>query len=134
MATFYHHHCDSCGYSFTTSGPHEFYRDFDGRLADYGHPLPSSLDAELAGVYGFYGNMWCLQCHTNIEVVMREFVKPVDRHQDIWTPGAHPERPVRIVCPICGDDSPVLGDRPFGTRIPCPKCGGVITCRPTEWS
>ena len=127
MATFWHHRCDTCGYTFDTSGSHEFYRDKDGWLADFGHPLPSSPEAAEAGVAGFYGRMWCLQHDVNVEVVMREFCEPVDRFAGIWTSGKHPEKHVIIACPICGDVEPVMGDRPFGPEIQCPKCvGGAI--------
>jgi hypothetical protein len=84
MATFYHHRRDMCGYEFDTSGPHEFYRDETGRLADYGHPLPKSLDAEWAGVYGFYGRMWCLR-----------------RGDESPVMGDSP-RGAKIPCPKCG--------------------------------
>jgi hypothetical protein len=129
MATFWHHQCDACGYEFDTSGPHGFYRDRAGRLADFGHPLPSSREAAEAGVAGFYGRMWCLQHDVNVEVVIREFCEPADRFAGIWMPGAHPEKRVMIACPSCGDDEPVMGDRPLGPGIRCPKCvGGRIGC------
>ena len=135
MATFWHHRCDTCGYTFDTSGSHEFYRDKAGRLVDFGHPLPSSREAAKAGVAGFYGRMWCLQHDVNVEVIIQEFRNPVDRFAGIWTPGKHPEKHVIIACPSCGDDEPVMGDRPFGPGIRCPKCiGGSIGCEVSRMS
>ena len=128
MATFWHHQCDSCDYTFETSGQHEFYVDPEGRVADYGHPLPKSEEAKSAGISGFYGRMWCLTHDVNVDVVMREFKHPVARDAGIWTPGALPEKRVDVICPACGDDRPVMGDLPFGGEIPCPKCGGTIRC------
>jgi len=135
MATFWHHRCDTCGYEFDTSGSHEFYRDKEGRLVDFGHPLPSSHEAVEAGVAGFYGRMWCLQHDVNVRVVIQEFLEPVDRFAGIWTPGKHPEKQVSIACPSCGDDEPVMGERPFGSKIRCPKCiGGTIECEVARMS
>lgn len=128
MATIWQHKCASCDYTFETSGPHEFYLDAEGKLADYGHPLASSREAESAGISGFYGRMWCLNRDESVTVVVREFEHPVGRHDGIWMPGALPVKPVVVECPACGDDSPVMGDRPFGKSVPCPKCGGNLIC------
>lgn len=134
MATFFHHTCDTCGYEFDTSGPHEFYRDKRGRVADYGHPVPCSREARESGVSGFYGKMWCLKCDASADIVLREFREPVGRDEDIWTPGQHPEKDVTIACTACGDETPILGEAPLGREVPCPRCGGRIICRTTAWS
>jgi len=134
MATFWRHECDTCGYAFETSGPHEFFMDADGKPADYGHPLAKSHEAESAGISGFYGRMWCLNLDRSVDVVIREFVHAVGRYDDIWSPGAHPEKTVEIVCPDCGDGSPVMGDLPHGESIPCPKCGDDLICTVIKWS
>ena len=128
MATFWRHKCDTCEYTFETSGIHEFYVDARGAMADYGHPLPSSREAREAGIFGFYGRMWCLNRDQNIDVVVREFEHPVERDAEIWRPGALPEKVVDVTCPACGDHSPLMGDLPFGKSMACPKCGGTIRC------
>src|SRR5450756_244597 len=112
MATFYNHRCSRCGYAFDTSGPHEYYLDAKGYLADYGHPLAESREAKEAGISGFYGRMWCLNQDRNVDVVIREFEHPVGRHDGIWMPGALPEKRLAVACPACGDDTPVMGERP----------------------
>jgi hypothetical protein len=131
MATFYGSICGSCGYRFSSSSPHEFWRDRNGVLRDYGHPRASSPDAERAGVHGIYSRMWCLNCETNVDVVTREFEHPVARH-GLWRlllTGGAPEKRVSVVCPICSEDiGLVVGTQPFGEEFPCPKCGGTVRC------
>lgn len=134
MATFWTSLCDTCGYGFETSGLHEFYRDSNGDLRDYGHPLASSKEAKEAGISGFYAKAWCLHCDKHVDVVVREFAHPVGRDEAIWTPGALPEKEVTVVCPECGDHSPVMGDVPLGKTFPCPKCDGTIHAQIVRWS
>ena len=134
MATFWRHECDSCGYSFETSGLHEFYVDADGRLQDYGHPLAKSREAKEAGISGFYAHARCLNRDENVDVVVREFEHPVGRHDGIWTRGALPEKQVDVRCPLCGDDAPVMGDVPLGPSVICPKCGGILMCEVSAMS
>lgn len=133
MAIFWHHEC-ACGCSFDTSGQHEFFRDAIGGLRLYGHPLAKSPEAKAAGIAGFCGKMHCLACDSAVDVVMREFQHPQSRDADLWTPNAIPLKPVEVRCPACGDESPVMGDLPFGDEIPCPMCGGSIRCEIVGWS
>jgi hypothetical protein len=136
MATFYHHACDRCGYSFETKGPKEWFRDANGRLADYGHPVASSQEAKDAGIAGLYWDAWCLNRDTNVDVVTTEFEHPAER-DDFWRMlrlGELPEKAVPIVCAACGDGTPVMGLEPFGPSFTCPKCGGTIHCKVTGGS
>jgi hypothetical protein len=129
MATFFHHECDRCGLSFSTSGPHEFFRTGTNRgVVDYGHPVASSPEAKAAGVFGFYAKAFCVHCGKNFDVVVREFERPVGRHDGIWMPGVHPEKRVTAICPECGD-VPVWGYAPAAC-----ECGGTIHCTVTGGS
>jgi predicted RNA-binding Zn-ribbon protein involved in translation (DUF1610 family) len=135
MATYWKHECPTCGYSFETSGPHEFYRDDTGELQHYGHPLPESQEARGAGIWGFYAHAWCLNRDQNVDVVTREFEHPVPREAPVWIRGALPEKHIEvIVCPACGDDSPVMGEIPYGADAPCPRCGGAVEASITRMS
>src|ERR1035437_7148626 len=107
MATIWNHECSGCGYSFRTSGLHEYFIDANGDLKHYGHPLPESREAEAAGIAGFYADAWCLNADRNVVVVVREFEQAVGRHEGIWVPAALPEKSVTITCPACGDDTPI---------------------------
>jgi predicted nucleic-acid-binding Zn-ribbon protein len=134
MATFFTSLCETCGYGFESSGLHEFYRDCDGELRDYGHPLPSSKEAEAAGVRGLYARAWCMTCDKHVDVIVREFERPLGPDDSVWARGTVPEKQVAAVCPACGDDNPVTGDTPFGMDFPCPKCGGTIHAEKVRWT
>ncbi len=57
---------EKCDHTLTTSGPWEFYRDAEGKMKDYGHPVPFSDDAAESGVQGFYADMFCADCGNKV--------------------------------------------------------------------
>jgi hypothetical protein len=59
MGSWYKLKCDNCGYSVNTSGPWEFYRDSEGKRKPYGHPVPTSKEAEESGIHGLTGELYC---------------------------------------------------------------------------
>lgn len=77
--------CNKCDFSFSTSGPWEFYRDKKGNSKPYGHPVPISAEAEKAGITGLTADVFCLTCMENINnFILVEYKKPVkDQNNDV---------------------------------------------------
>ena len=66
------YHCDKCNHGFTLSGPWEFYRDENGEMHNYGHPVASSEDAKKFGCKGLYSNLYCPFCEKTVKVITFE--------------------------------------------------------------
>ena len=124
MGTIYTLKCDHCGYEITTSGPWEFYRDENGKIKPYGHPIPASAEAMERGVYGLMADMYCPKCGKIRRVVLVEFDEPCEDTLMIWS-GRCEEEKMEVKCPVCGNTHLILEPE---EGIKCPKCGkGTLT-------
>ena len=142
MGTVFEHRCTFCDYRFETSGLWEFYRDDDGHIQPYGHPVAASREARERGVYGLRGTVYCPSCDAVVDVVLEEYKRP-HKTPDLDSPSVWLSFPERLdeyktgelpECPTCGDKNLVLGDEPqVGLR--CPRCQmGRIVARATRVS
>ena len=138
MGASYIHECDKCGYTFHTSGPWEFYRNREGKLKNYGHPVPFSREAEVLGIKGLYGEMYCHICDKVRKIILVEFKNPSNDSLSVWTGRCEPEDKCKkegaIKCPECGNKNMIFEVAGFGIEeIPCPRCKeGKIMGR-LEW-
>jgi len=138
MGASYIHECDKCGYTFHTSGPWEFYRNREGKLKNYGHPVPFSREAEVLGIKGLYGEMYCHICDKVRKIILVEFKNPSRNSLSMWTGRCEPEDKYKkegvIKCPKCGNKNMIFEVVGFGIEeIPCPRCKeGKIMGR-LEW-
>lgn len=128
--------CGECGYTVTTSGPWEFYRDEDGARHPYGHPGPASREARERGVWGLSAELYCPDCDEVHDIVVVEFVEPVSDARDVWmrnyTPRQEFQRPGGVRCPGCGGTFMLLG--PEGAPpVDCPRCGSVSMTGKQDW-
>ena len=132
MGTVFEHRCTACDYGFETSGLWEFYRDEDGRIQPYGHPVAASREARERGVYGLRGWVYCPTCDAVADVVLEEYKTP-HKTPDLDSPSVwltFPDFPERLdeyktgelpACPTCGGRHLVLGDEP-PVGLLCPRC------------
>lgn len=136
MGSCYSHHCDHCGYSVTTSGPWEFYRDANGQRKPYGHPIPMSREGRERGIAGLAAALYCLKCDKVFDLVIVEFKQPARDSLSVWSGAAEPQEAFKregaVKCPDCGDTRLLLeGDK--STEKLCPRCkGGTLNSR-REW-
>jgi len=120
MASFYRHKCNHCGYEFQTSGPHEFYRDREGKIKPYGHPVPISKEAEEIGVCGFLGDVYCPNCdQVYKDIILAEFTQSVKNSLKLWAGDWAPKDPKPASCPRCGNTNLIL--EPV-KGMKCPRC------------
>ena len=97
--------CSKCGYSVSTSGPWEFYRNWRGKKKPYGHPVPISWWARRRGIYGLLEILYCPHCDETFDVIVSEFKKPIKNGSSPW-----------------GDEHELKDE--FKDKVPqCPKCG-----------
>jgi len=136
MGAGYIHECDKCGYSVSTSGPSEFYRDSTGERKPYGHPSPISKEAKKCGIYGLSADLYCPNCDKNFDLILVEFKKPSKDGIGVWTGGCEPKDEFKgknaVKCPKCGSTNLVLGpdeDR----KITCPRCKEGRLVGKMEW-
>jgi len=125
MGAVHSHTCNKCGYSVTTSGPWEFYRDGEGERRWFGHPLPLSDEAKKRGIYGLFGTLYCPSCDETFDRILVEFKKPSHDFLSVWLGKCEPldefKQKGAVRCPRCGGLNLVLGamkDR----EIACPRC------------
>lgn len=120
MGAGYSFACHSCGYSVKTSGPWEYYRDAGGRVRPYGHPVPASVEAARAGIWGLVGHVFCPSCRGAKEVILQEFARPAYRSIEVWGGRAEvrPEYREEPTCPDCS--GPVYLGNLEGQA--CPVC------------
>lgn len=85
MGAGYIHKCDKCGYTVHTSGPWEFYRDSNGERKEYGHPTPFSKEAELCGISGLSGELYCPKCDQVWDLVLVEYKSPIKEGFLVWS-------------------------------------------------
>jgi hypothetical protein len=130
MGAEFSYSCNSCGFSFVTSGPWEFYRDSQGTRRPYGHPGPASEEARQRGIYGLVGKFYCSECGKTYSVILVEFKKPFQGNKSIW-PGKHeagecePKDEYQgenaVKCPKCAYTKMILEPH-NDQKILCPKC------------
>lgn len=125
LGAWYSHECDNCGYTVNTQGPWEFYRDKEGTRKPYGHPGPTSLEAEKRGISGLCGIFYCNKCDAIFEAIIVEFKKPTRESLDVWRRTPEPkdecEKREKIECPVCGNTKLLFDDRDI-EEIKCPQC------------
>ena len=90
--------CNFCGYEVGVGGPFEFYRDDKGQRKTYGHPVPSSKEAEEAGIKGFFELAYCPTCDKVQDVILVEFATPKD-YFGAWSSIGK----IKLQCPDCGE-------------------------------
>lgn len=117
--------CNKCDFQTEPSGPWEFFRDKYGKLRDFGHPTPSSPEAEAAGIHGFYAEMYCPTCGKLRRVVLEEYDEPAESADSLWAGQAVPKVKYQNAedpaCPRCDSRGLILRPDP-DQRIDCPKC------------
>ena len=137
MPPYFRFKCNCCGHQVETSGPHEFYRDREGRLKPCGHPLPTKEALE-RGIAGLYLDLYCTECGEVSSVVTVEYDKRIEG----WSPFRHlihgmasesSEGPEEKLCPSCGKKSLIFtpdstapeGESDEGKSLlgPCLLCG-----------
>lgn len=124
MATFVKYNCNHCGMDYNLSGPHEFYRNDIHEVIRFGHPVPRSLEAKKAGVFGLYNEMFCFNCKKIVNVIALELETPIegDKYSYIWIAWKdeekYPRKEIQIECPDCKSKD-VSSDL---TSINCPIC------------
>jgi hypothetical protein len=133
-------HCPHCGYKVTTSGPWEFYRDASGNIKPYGHPAPTSPEAESAGISGLLAYAYCANCDAVRQVILVEFRRP---HHDPATFWVHPEpRPEPMppyspspvpICPVCFNPGIVYASDEDCSPPRCPRCRCGVLEGQMQW-
>ena len=91
MGAGYDFKCNCCGYRFSTSGPWEFYRNLKGQRKLYGHPSPVSVEAQLHGIYGLSGELYCLRCDKVFDLILVEFQRPAVESFLVWSGSCEPK-------------------------------------------
>ena len=126
MGAVFEHKCTSCGYSVSTSGPWEFYRDKNGQMTPYGHPVPASKEAQERGIYGFYGTLYCPICDATHEIILVEFKEPCRRSIQAWGGEFEPKEEYQkkdaVKCPSCGSIALLFGPAKE-KQLVCQHCG-----------
>lgn len=124
MGVTFSHRCDNCGYSVSTSGPWEFYRDNNGNLKPFGHPGPMSEEAEQRGLYGLYAELYCANCDKAFSIVLIECEKPsnpaLPPNESIPALKDEFKRTPAPKCPKCGNTHLLF--TPARREVTCPRC------------
>lgn len=128
--------CDVCGYTISTLGPWEFYRDANGERKLYGHPVPISEEAARGGIHGLSGIVYCSVCDRSFDLILVEFKEPCYRSLLVWAGQCEPKDEYKkedtVKCPFCGNTRLVFCDRE-DADMRCPWCGkGRLVAR-MEW-
>jgi hypothetical protein len=136
MSAGYSHKCNKCGYSVSTSGPWEFYRDSKGERKWYGHPLPLSDEAKSRGIYGPSGILYCPYCDEMFDRILVELRNPSHDSLSVWLDRCEPIDEFKgksaVKCPRCGHSNLILG--PVQDReIACPRCKEGTLMGKMDW-
>lgn len=137
MGAGYVHKCNKCGYSVSTSGPWEFYRDSKGKRKPYGHPVPMSEEARQRGIYGLSGELYCPNCDEVFDLILVEFKEPSQDSLSVWGGMCEPidefkDEEGAVKCPKCGNRNLILG--PMEDReATCPRCKYGKLVGKMEW-
>jgi len=136
MGAKYTHKCNKCGYSVSTSGPWEFYRDSEGNRKFFGHPSPNSEEARQSGIQGLFGNLYCPKCDKVFDLVLDEYKKPTFNKIDMWLGRCEStykyNQEDADKCPICGNTDLIL--KPLeNEEIVCPRCGKGKLVGKMDW-
>ncbi len=136
MGAGYRYKCDTCGYSVSTSGPWEFYRDSKGNRKPYGHPSPASEEAKQRGIYGLSGVLYCPKCDKTFELVLVEFMKPSQDSLSLWWGRCEPRDEFKqegvVKCPKCDSTNMIL-EPAEGGEVVCPRCKEGKLLGEMEW-
>lgn len=136
MGAAYQLRCNKCGHAVSTSGPWEFYRDAQGQVKDYGHPVPCSKEAKQCGIAGLRASLYCPDCDKVSEVVIVEFKEPSRQALDVWSGRAEPKdeymREEGVRCPACQGSRLVLAPED-GQTVACPRCRSGAMVASMEW-
>ncbi len=134
MGASYLFKCSKCDYSFSTSGPWEFYRNKKGNRKPYGHPCPSSKEARIQGIYGLSGELYCIDCDKIIDIILVEYKQPSNESLFVWSGKLEPKdeykREGAIKCPDCNGTGLVL--QPIEDLL-CPRCKEGRLIGDIEW-
>lgn len=129
------HQCDNCGYSVSTSGPWEFYRDNNGNLKPFGYPGPMCEEAEQRGIYGLYAELYCPSCDEVRTVVLFEAEKPSNpassANGSMPAPRNEFKRRHAPRCPECGNTHLLF--TPATKEVICPRCKKGKLVGKMEW-
>jgi len=131
MGAHYNFKCTCCDYSFSTSGPWEFYRNAKGKRKPFGHPVPVSKEAAQRGIYGLSADLYCPQCDRIFDVILVEFKRPSSESLAVWLGKCEPKEEYQqanaVNCPACKSTDLIL--EPSDERtLTCPRCRkGKIT-------
>ncbi len=128
MASFIKLVCTECGYEVETSGLHEFYRDKSGKRKLYGHPIPTSKEAEERGIYGFSAELYCPICDEVFDLIVVEYKRPCKEELNylkVWFDMVEPKDEYReddeVRCPKCGNTELIL-EPEEDEEVKCPRC------------
>jgi uncharacterized protein YbaR (Trm112 family) len=139
MGTGYSCKCDRCGYSVSTSGPWEFYRDSKGNRKPYGHPVPTSEEARERGIYGFSGELYCPKCDRKFEdLILVEFVGSSPDYSldylSAWAAWGKAEDMFKggVTCPECHVTN-LIWDTTEAEEAVCPRCKEGILVGEAIW-
>lgn len=125
MGAGYTYKCDNCGYSVSTSGPWEFYRDSKGNRKPYGHPVPTCEEAKERGIYGFSADVYCPKCDRIFDVVLVEFTAPTRDYFLAWGGWGEMEavfgQKGSLECPECHAAN-LIWDTKTAREVACPRC------------
>lgn len=122
MGAVYSWHCNTCDNRFVTSGSWPFYRDSEGKIKPYGHPVPNSVEANKQGISGFYVEAYCSDCNQVNTAVMAEYNKPAP-HPYAHFFGCSEDcklKKAELDCPNCGSTNLWVDDE--DAMLDCPKC------------
>ena len=136
MGTGYTYKCDGCGYSVSTSGPWEFYRDSEGNRKPYGHPVPTSEEAKERGIYGFSGELYCPKCDKTFDLILVEFKGSSLDYFSAWAGWGEAEDVSRqeggVICPECHVTN-LIWDTTEAEEAVCPHCKEGILLGEAIW-
>jgi hypothetical protein len=133
MGAGYRHTCDKWGYSVSTTGPYEFYRDRFGQRKVYGHPHAISEEARERGIAGFAAKMFCTSCDEVVDVILQDFPTTLDRPLDAWLGASNTRlQGAQARCPDCGSPELLLGGRDDAI-VACPRCQRGNLVGKLEW-
>lgn len=117
MATFHNFNCNNCNFKIFVSGPHE-YKFENGEIKTLTHPG----NHECAD--GLYLNAFCTHCDKNHELIIVEYIEPVENPFESNLENIKKE--------FRGNYNDYMKDHPHKTKIPtecfsfsavkCPTC------------
>lgn len=68
--------CEDCIRRFAIGDGRPFFRDENGQMQYYGHPVASD-EAIKAGIYGIYDEYYCPDCNEVFKIIINEYETPI---------------------------------------------------------